>query len=77
MRIRFALPLLALATLSISPAAAQKRQPTPEQRIDRLEKQVRQVQKSVFPKGQPADTAGFVDDPAADRKSTRLNSSHQ
>ena len=65
MRIRFALPLLALATLSISPAAAQKRQPTPEQRIDRLEKQVRQVQKSVFPKGQPADTAGFVDDPAA------------
>ena len=39
MRIRFALPLLALATLSISPAAAQKRQPTPEQRIDRLEKQ--------------------------------------
>ena len=65
MRIRLALPLLALATLSISPAAAQKRQPTPEQRIDRLEKQVRQVQKSVFPKGQPADTAGFVDDPAA------------
>ena len=65
MRIRFTLPLLALATLSIRPAAAQKRQPTPEQRIDRLEKQVRQVQKSVFPKGQPADTAGFVDDPAA------------
>ena len=65
MRFRTLLPVIALATLSISPAAAQKRQPTPEQRIDRLEKQVRQVQKQVFPKGQPADTAGFVDDPAA------------
>ena len=62
---RFSLPLLtALAALSLSPAAA--REPvTPEQRLDRLEKQVRQVQKSVFPKGQPADTAGFTDDPAA------------
>ena len=65
MRFCTLLSLIALATLSISPAAAQKRQPTPEQRIDRLEKQVRQVQKQVFPKGQPADTAGFVDDPAA------------
>ena len=65
MRIHALLPLLALATLSLSPAAAQRRQPTPDQRIDRLEKQVRQVQKQVFPKGQPADTAGFVDDPAA------------
>ena len=65
MRFRALLPVIALAALSISPAAAQKRQPTPEQRIDRLEKQVRQVQKQVFPKGQPADTAGFVDDPAA------------
>ena len=62
---RFHLPLLtALAALSLTPAAA--RDPvTPEQRIDRLEKQLRQVQKSVFPKGQPADTAGFTDDPAA------------
>ena len=63
------LPLLAtftaIAALALTPAAAQRRPPTPEQRIDRLEKQVRQVQKSVFPKGQPADTAGFVDDPAA------------
>ena len=63
------LPLLAtfaaIAALALSPAAAQRRPPTPEQRIDRLEYQVRQVQKSVFPKGRPADTAGFVDDPAA------------
>jgi TolA-binding protein len=62
---RFSLPLLtALAAFAFSPASA-KTPPTPEQRIDRLEKQVRQVQKQVFPKGQPADTAGFVDDPAA------------
>ena len=62
---RLTLPLLtALAALSLNPAAA--REPvTPEQRLDRLEKQVRQVQKSVFPKGQPADTAGYSDDPAA------------
>lgn len=65
MRTRFILPFIAVAALSFTPAYAQKRQPTPEQRIDRLEKQVRQVQRQVFPKGQPADTAGFVDDPAA------------
>jgi len=69
MRIRAALPFFALAAFSLSPAEAQRRQPTPEQRIDRLEKQVRQVQKQVFPKGQPADTAGFSDDPAATQES--------
>ena len=60
---------LALTATALSPAIAQKRQPTPEQRIDRLEKQVRQVQKQVFPKGQPADTAGVIDDPAATQAS--------
>jgi TolA-binding protein len=69
MRFRSALPIFALAAVALSPAAAQKRQPTPEQRIERLERQVRQVQKQVFPKGQPADTAGFVDDPAATQDS--------
>ena len=70
MRFRSALSLAALATaLAFSPAAAQKRQPTPEQRIERLEKQTRQLQKQVFPKGQPADTAGFSDDPAATQDS--------
>jgi TolA-binding protein len=68
MRFRAALPFAALAALSMTPAAAQKR-PTPEQRIDRLERQVRQVQKRVFPKGQPADTAGFSDEPAATQDS--------
>lgn len=63
------LPLLAasalsLALLTATPAAAQ-RQTTPEQRIDRLEKQVRQMSRQVFPKGQPAATAGFSDEPAA------------
>jgi TolA-binding protein len=57
--------IAAIAVLAASPADAQRRQPTPEQRIERLEKQVRQVQGRVFPKGQPADTAGFNDDPAA------------
>jgi TolA-binding protein len=70
MRFRSTLSLTALAAaLTLSPAIAQKRQPTPEQRIERLEKQVRQVQKQVFPKGQPADTAGFSDDPAATQES--------
>ena len=69
MRFRSTLPFVTLALLAISPAAAQRRQPTPEQRIERLEKQVRQVQKQVFPKGQPADTAGFSDAPAATQES--------
>jgi len=69
MRFRAVLPFAALAFLTLSPASAQRRPPTPEQRIDRLEKQVRQVQKQVFPKGQPADTAGFSDDPAATQDS--------
>lgn len=70
MRFRTALSVTALATtLVLAPAAAQRRQPTPEQRIERLEKQVRQVQRQVFPKGQPAETAGFSDDPAATQES--------
>jgi TolA-binding protein len=70
MRFRAAISLTALATaLVLTPAAAQRRQPTPEQRIERLEKQVRQVQRQVFPKGQPAETAGFSDEPAATQDS--------
>ena len=75
MRFSVALPITALAALALTPAAAQKRQPTPEQRIERLEKQVRQVQKQVFPKGQPADTAGFSDVPAATQDSVNNLSS--
>ncbi len=55
---------LCLTLLTATPAAAQ-RQVTPEQRIDRLERQVKQMRRQVFPKGQPADTAGFSDEPAA------------
>ena len=74
MRFRSALFLAAVSAIAMSPADAQRRPPTPEQRIDRLERQVRQVQKQVFPKGQPADTAGFSDDPAATQDSvTSLN----
>ena len=69
MRLTSILPIAAFTIVAIAPASAQRRPATPEQRIERLEKQVRQVQKQVFPKGQPADTAGFVDDPAATQAS--------
>lgn len=53
-----------------SPVMAQRPpQATPEQRLDRLERQVQQMQRQVFPKGRPADTAGFADDPAATQSS--------
>jgi TolA-binding protein len=65
MRLPLFASFAALTALAMAPADAQRRQPTPEQRIERLEKQLRQVQGRVFPKGQPADTAGFSDDPAA------------
>src|SRR4051794_41836895 len=64
--------LAASAAFVLLPAAAlaqRQAPPTPEQRIDRLEKQVQQVQRQVFPKGRPADTAGFSDDPAATQSS--------
>jgi TolA-binding protein len=54
----------ALAAVIAAPAAAQ-RQPSPEQRVERLERQVRQIQGRVFPKGQPVDTAGLSYEPAA------------
>ena len=57
--------ILAFTALSSVPAEAQRRQPTPEQRIDRLERGLRQMQSRVFPRGQPADTAGTLDEPAA------------
>ena len=60
----------AAAALLPSGASAQRQAPpTPEQRIDRLERQVQQMQRQVFPKGRPADTAGFSDDPAATQSS--------
>ena len=52
-----------------SQANAQRQPPTPEQRLERLEKQVQQVQRQVFPKGRPADSAGFSDEPAATQSS--------
>lgn len=65
MRLPLFASVAALALAATAPADAQRRQPSPEERIERLEKQVRQVQGRVFPKGQPADTAGLPDDPAA------------
>jgi TolA-binding protein len=64
--------LAASAALALVPSIAfAQRQvpPSPEQRIDRLERQVQQMQRQIFPKGRPADTAGFADDPAASQSS--------
>ena len=44
MRLSLLAAFAAMTALTLPPADAQRRQPTPEQRIDRLEKQVRQVQ---------------------------------
>jgi TolA-binding protein len=66
---RLAAASIALCALLPSPALAQRQQASPEQRLERLEKQLQQVQRQVFPKGRPADTAGFADDPAATQSS--------
>jgi TolA-binding protein len=52
-----------------APALAQRQPPTPEQRLERLERQVQEVQRQVFPRGRPAATAGFSDEPAATQSS--------
>jgi TolA-binding protein len=61
----------AAAVLAIGIAPAQAQQPSPEQRIERLERQLQQVQRQVFPRGAPAATAGFSDEPAATQTSVR------
>ena len=63
------LGLGAAFALAPSSTVAQRQQASPEQRIDRLERQVQQMQRQVYPKGRPADTAGFPDDPAATQAS--------
>jgi TolA-binding protein len=69
-RLITALAASAAAALAPSALFAQRQPPpSPEQRIDRLERQIQQVQRQVFPKGRPADTAGFGDDPAATQSS--------
>src|SRR3954451_11642493 len=58
-----------MLSLAASGADAQRPPPTPDQRLERLERQLQQMQRQVFPKGRPADTAGFSDDPAATQSS--------
>lgn len=70
--LRFTVAVAALCGVAVAPAIAQRQAPaTPEQRIERLENQLRQVQRRVFPRGQPADTAGLADEPAATQASVR------
>lgn len=57
------------AALVAGPAAAQRQPPSPDQRLERLERQMNQVQRQVFPRGRPADTAGFAQEPAATQSS--------
>jgi TolA-binding protein len=64
--------LAASAAMALLPSIAlaqRQAPPTPDQRIDRLERQIQQMQRQLFPKGRPADTAGFLDDPAATQSS--------
>jgi TolA-binding protein len=58
-----------VALVPASTAMAQRQPPTPEQRLDRLERQVQEMQRRVYPKGNPADTAGYSDEPAATQSS--------
>ena len=71
MKSRLITALAASAALLVPSVALAQRPapPSPEQRIDRLERQVQQMQRQVYPKGRPADTAGFSDDPAATQSS--------
>lgn len=72
MKSRLFTALAAGAAIAFVPSLAlaeQRPAPSPEQRLDRLERQVQQMQRQVFPKGRPADTAGFADDPAATQSS--------
>lgn len=72
MNIRLILPVAAFAAAAVVPASSalgQRQPPTPEQRIERLERQLQQVQRQVFPRGRPAETAGFSDEPAATQSS--------
>jgi len=65
-----ALAACANLVLVSAPALAQRQPPpSPEQRIDRLERQVDQLQRQVYPRGRPADTAGFATEPAATQSS--------
>ncbi len=72
MKSRLIPALAAVAAAVLIPASsalAQRQPPTPEQRIERLERQLQQVQRQVFPRGRPAETAGFSDEPAATQSS--------
>jgi TolA-binding protein len=55
----------------IATSASAQRVRTPEQRLDRLERVVGQVERQVFPRGAPAQIAGYSDEPAATATSVR------
>ena len=63
------LAAIAFALLIPASAVAQRQVATPDQRLERLERQIDQVQRQVFPRGRPADTAGFAGEPAPPQSS--------
>lgn len=69
MRTLAAIAASTIVTILPAPALAQRQPPTPDQRIERLERQLQEVQRQVFPRGRPAATAGFSDEPAATQAS--------
>ena len=58
-----------IALVPVAGAVAQRQAASPEQRIERLERQIEQMQRQIFPRGRPADTAGFSTEPAATQSS--------
>lgn len=68
--LRLTVSAVALLGLVATTASAQRAR-TPEQRLDRIERVVGQLQRQVFPKGAPAETAGYSDEPAATATSVR------
>ena len=72
---RFLLSLLAILLVA-NPAYAQESDRSRERenrdRINRLERQVRQMQDRVYPDGAPASTAGYADEPVATRSSVDI-----
>jgi TolA-binding protein len=71
-KFRLITALAASTAVALVPTAANAQRqapPSPDQRIERLERQVQQMQRQVFPRGRPAETAGFADDPAATQSS--------
>ena len=66
---RLTRPTAFLLAVALAAPSIARDPPTPEQRIHKVERQVRAIERQVFPKGAPAATETFDDTPAATRDS--------